>query len=46
MPLLPIDLAAGRLHVVERGGTVQELVVLIPEHDAMLLDNIAVAPAA
>ncbi|MFC0387722.1 GNAT family N-acetyltransferase [Muricoccus vinaceus] len=39
-------IAAGRLHVVERNGTVQGLVVLIPQHGAMLLDNVAVAPAA
>ena len=39
-------IAANRVHVVEQDGTVQGLVVLIPEHDAMLLDNVAVAPAA
>ena len=39
-------IAASRVHVVERDGTVQGLIVLIPEHDAMLLDNVAVAPAA
>ncbi len=39
-------IAANRVHVVERDGLVQGLVVLIPEHDAMLLDNVAVASAA
>ena len=38
-------IAAGHVHVVERDGAVQGLVVLIPEHDAMLLDNVAVIPA-
>ncbi|MFC0410621.1 GNAT family N-acetyltransferase [Roseomonas elaeocarpi] len=36
----------GRVHVLEQGGAVQGLVVLIPEAEAMLLDNLAVAPAA
>ena len=36
----------GRVHVVECSGMVQGIVVLIPQHDAMLLDNVAVAPAA
>jgi ribosomal protein S18 acetylase RimI-like enzyme len=36
----------GRVHVVERDGVVQGILVLIPQEDAMLLDNIAVAPAA
>jgi ribosomal protein S18 acetylase RimI-like enzyme len=36
----------GRVHVVGDGGTVQGLLVLLPQADAMLLDNIAVAPAA
>ena len=35
-----------RVHVVERDGAVQGVVVLIPQDDAMLLDNVAVAPAA
>ena len=36
----------GRVHVIEHGGVVQGILVLIPEADAMLLDNVAVAPAA
>ena len=36
----------GRVHVVERGGAVKGVLVLIPEPDAMLLDNVAVAPDA
>lgn len=34
------------MHVVEHDGAVKGVLVLIPEEDAMLLDNIAVAPAA
>lgn len=33
-----------RVHVIEHRGEVRGIVVLIPERDAMLLDNIAVAP--
>ena len=36
----------GQVRVVERDGAVQGLLVLIPGDDAMLLDNLAVAPAA
>jgi GNAT superfamily N-acetyltransferase len=36
----------GRVHVIDDGGAVQGLLVLIPEEEAMLLDNVAVAPAA
>jgi GNAT superfamily N-acetyltransferase len=36
----------GRVHVVEHDGAVKGILVLIPEEDAMLLDNVAVAPAA
>ena len=36
----------GRVHVVERDGAVQGILVLIPQEDAMLLDNVAVDPAA
>lgn len=36
----------GRIYVVEREGAIQGLIVLIPEPDAMLLDNVAVAPCA
>lgn len=34
----------GRMRVVERDGLVRGLLVLIPQDDAMLLDNVAVAP--
>ena len=37
---------AGVVHVVEQAGVVLGVLVLIPEKDAMLLDNVAVAPAA
>ena len=36
----------GRVHVIERDGLVAGVLVLIPEKDAMLLDNVAVAPAS
>ena len=36
----------GRVHVVERDGAVQGVLVLIPERNTMLLDNVAVAPSA
>lgn len=36
----------GRVHVAESGGVVQGVLVLIPEDDAMLLDNVAVHPKA
>lgn len=36
---------AGRVHVLEDGGSVAGLAVLVPEADALLLDNLAVAPA-
>jgi GNAT superfamily N-acetyltransferase len=36
----------GRVHVVEHDGVVKGVLVLIPEEEAMLLDNVAVAPAA
>jgi GNAT superfamily N-acetyltransferase len=35
----------GRVHVIERGATVEGILVLIPENEVMLLDNVAVAPA-
>ncbi|RUM97476.1 GNAT family N-acetyltransferase [Pseudaminobacter arsenicus] len=35
-----------RVHVVEKSGAIRGIVVLIPQEDAMLLDNIAVIPAA
>ena len=37
-------IGAGRVHVIDKGGTVLAILVLIPEPDAMLLDNVAVAP--
>ena len=36
----------GRVYVVGRGGAVNGVLVLIPGQDAMLLDNVAVAPDA
>jgi ribosomal protein S18 acetylase RimI-like enzyme len=36
----------GRIFVAEHNGMVQGILVLIPQKDAMLLDNIAVAPQA
>ncbi len=36
----------GRVHVIEHDGIVQGVLVLIPQVDAMLLDNIAISPAA
>lgn len=36
----------GRVHVAERDGVIEGILVLIPQDDAMLLDNVAVAPAA
>jgi len=35
-----------RVHVIEHGGVVRGILVLIPADDAMLLDNVAVAPSA
>lgn len=39
-------IAEGRVFVAEQAGALQGILVLIPQDDAMLLDNIAVAPAA
>ena len=39
-------IAEGRVQVAERDGVVQGVLVLIQQDDAMLLDNVAVAPAA
>ncbi|WP_428488244.1 GNAT family N-acetyltransferase [Rhodopila sp.] len=36
----------GRVHVVDHNGAIGAILVLIPEQDALLLDNVAVAPAA
>jgi hypothetical protein len=38
-------IGAGRVHVAERDGVVQGLLVLIPR-DGPMLDNVAVAPEA
>ena len=39
-------IAAGRVHAAEHGGAMRGVLVLIPEAETMLLDNIAVDPAA
>jgi ribosomal protein S18 acetylase RimI-like enzyme len=39
-------IAAGRVHVIEHAGAVRGMLVLIPEAETMLLDNIAVDPVA
>lgn len=39
-------IAAGRVHVVAPDGAITGILVLIPEREAMLLDNVAVDPAA
>ncbi len=39
-------IAAERVHVAELDGAVAALLVLLPQEDAMLLDNIAVSPRA
>ena len=39
-------IAAGRVHVIERDGAILGYAVLIAQADAMLLDNVAVAPEA
>ncbi len=36
----------GRVHVVDCDGSVKGMLVLVPEGETMLLDNIAVLPAA
>jgi N-acetylglutamate synthase-like GNAT family acetyltransferase len=36
----------GRVHVIEHDGAVRGILVLIPQQDAMLLDNVAVSPSA
>lgn len=35
----------GRVHVAERDGAILGLLVLLPQEDALLLDNVAVDPA-
>ena len=39
-------IAAGHVHVMEHEGAVAGVLVLIPEGDTMLLDNVAVSPKA
>ncbi len=39
-------IAEGRVCVIEHDGVVQGLLVLSPQADAMLLDNVAVSPRA
>ena len=36
----------GHVHVIEQNGEIRGLLVLVPEPDVMLLDNIAVSPHA
>src|SRR6478736_4642880 len=36
----------GRVYVVEHDGAVKGILVLFPEENAILLDNVAVAPGA
>lgn len=42
---LPL-IEAGRVQAIERGSSVRGVLVLIPERDAILLDNVAVDPDA
>lgn len=42
----PARVAQGLVHVLLASGDIQALLVLIPEPDCLLLDNIAVAPGA
>ncbi len=42
----PARIAQGLVHVLLAPGDVQALLVLIPEPDCLLLDNIAVSPGA
>jgi len=39
-------IAAGRTHLLERDGAVLGLIVLIPQPDALLVENVAVSPRA
>jgi ribosomal protein S18 acetylase RimI-like enzyme len=36
----------GHVHVIEHDAVVRGVLVLIPQQDAMLLDNVAVSPSA
>ncbi len=38
-------IAGGHVHVLELDGAVHGLIVLVPQRDSLLLDNIAVAPS-
>jgi ribosomal protein S18 acetylase RimI-like enzyme len=38
-------IGTGGVHVLEQDGVIQGVLVLVPEEDAMLLDNVAVAPS-
>lgn len=42
----PARVAQGVVHVLETGEGIQAVLVLIPEADCLLLDNVAVAPGA
>lgn len=42
----PARIAQGLVHVLLASGDVQALLVLIPEPDCLLLDNLAVSPGA
>ena len=46
MFLQPAHVAAGEAFVLEEGGAVHAVLVLIDEPDALLLDNLAVDPSA
>lgn len=39
-------IARGHVHVAEQGGVIAGVLVLVPRADSLLLDNIAVLPAA
>ncbi|MEW6123822.1 MAG: GNAT family N-acetyltransferase [Pseudomonadota bacterium] len=39
-------IAAGRVHVAELDGAISGVLVLVPEGETLLLDNVAVAPHA
>lgn len=39
-------IGAGNVHVIESDGAVEGVLVLIPDGDSLLLDNVAVSPSA
>jgi ribosomal protein S18 acetylase RimI-like enzyme len=39
-------ISKGHVHVLEHAGDVKGILVLVPEDDALLLDNVAVVPGA